>query len=113
MLGLINSKLFSYVYLFSSALATKDDFRQTTLAELRKLSIKKIDIKLQEKIVAKVTKIAEVNKSLLEIKNKQTNKKVHLEKEIQKLDDEIDQEVYKLYGITSKEQKIIDDSLQK
>ena len=31
---------------------------------------------------------------------------------IQKLDDEIDQEVYKIYGITKEEQKIIEESLR-
>jgi len=35
--------LFSWFYLNSSSIATKDDFRQTTLAELRKLAIKKIN----------------------------------------------------------------------
>ena len=32
--------------------------------------------------------------------------------EIKKLDAEIDEEVYKLYGITEEEQKIIEDSLK-
>ena len=35
----------------------------------------------------------------------------YIEKEIQKIDDEIDQEVYKIYGITKEEQKIISISL--
>ena len=34
------------------------------------------------------------------------------EKEIQKLDNEIDEEVYKLYGITEEEKKIIEESLK-
>jgi hypothetical protein len=41
-LASINSTLHSYLYIKSSALATKDDFRQTTLAELRALPIRKI-----------------------------------------------------------------------
>jgi hypothetical protein len=44
-LGLLNSKLFSWLYINSSSIATKDDFRQTTLSELRKLQIRKIDLK--------------------------------------------------------------------
>lgn len=43
---------------------------------------------------------------------KQTDSKAQLEKEIQKLDDEIDEEVYKLYGITAEEKKIIEESLK-
>ena len=38
--------------------------------------------------------------------SKQTDSKDQLEKEIQKLDNEIDEEVYKLYKITEEEKKI-------
>ena len=38
-LALLNSTLISYLYLNQSTIAKKDDFRQTTLAELRKLPI--------------------------------------------------------------------------
>ena len=112
LLGLINSKLFSYIYIYSSALATKDDFRQTTLAEIRKLPVKKANLNSQEKIASKVKNITELNELLLAIKNKQTDQKAQLEKEIQRLDNEIDEEVYKLYGITDEEKKIIEDSLK-
>ena len=44
--------------------------------------------------------------------NKQTDEKAQLEKEIQKIDNEIDEEVYKLYGITEEEKKIIEGSLK-
>ena len=43
--------------------------------------------------------------------SKQTGSKFQLEKEIQKLDKEIDEEVYKLYRITEEEKKTIEDSL--
>ena len=39
LVALLASRLISYLYLKSSAIAAKDDFRQTTLAELRKLPI--------------------------------------------------------------------------
>jgi len=38
-LGILNSRLISYLYVNTSSIATKDDFRQTTLAELRRLPI--------------------------------------------------------------------------
>ncbi|HLD43378.1 MAG TPA: hypothetical protein VJB08_05340 [Candidatus Nanoarchaeia archaeon] len=44
--------------------------------------------------------------------SKQTGSKAQLEKEIQKLDHEIDEEVYKLYGITEEEKKLIEESLK-
>ena len=36
---LLNSRLISYLYMAASAIAARDDFRQTTLAELRRLPI--------------------------------------------------------------------------
>ena len=50
--------------------------------------------------------------NLAQLKDKQTDSKVQLEKEIQKLDHEIDEEVYKLYGVTEEEKKIIEESLK-
>ena len=38
--------------------------------------------------------------------------KEQAKEEIQKLDSEIDDEVYKLYGITAEEKKIIEESLK-
>lgn len=39
LLGVVNSSVFSYLYVNTSSIALKDDFRQTTLAELRKMPI--------------------------------------------------------------------------
>ena len=39
LLALLNSRLLSYLYINTSTIATKDDFRQTTLAELRRLPV--------------------------------------------------------------------------
>ena len=44
--------------------------------------------------------------------SKQTDSKAQLEKEIQTLDTEIDEKVYKLYGLTDKEIKIVEESLK-
>ncbi|MBS3126351.1 hypothetical protein J4453_02830 [Candidatus Woesearchaeota archaeon] len=48
----------------------------------------------------------------MQVSKEQTDEKARLEKEIQKLDNEIDEEIYKLYGITEEEKKIIEDSLK-
>jgi hypothetical protein len=42
LLACLNSRLLSYLYISQSALALKDDFRQTTLSELRELPVKTI-----------------------------------------------------------------------
>lgn len=79
---------------------------------IRALPIKLVQESQQQPIIGLVDKMLSLNKRLNEIKDKQTDEKVRLEKEIQKLDSEIDEEVYKLYGITSEEKKIIEDSLK-
>tara|TARA_Y100000310_G_C20628394_1_gene787205 strand:- start:517 stop:699 length:183 start_codon:yes stop_codon:yes gene_type:complete len=53
-----------------------------------------------------------LNKKLIKLKHKNTDEKALLQKQIQKLDDEIDQEVYRLYGLTKEEIKIVEDSLK-
>ena len=53
-----------------------------------------------------------LHKRLNEIGDKQTTEKEKIETEIKKTDNEIDELVYKLYGITDEEKKIIEDSLK-
>lgn len=56
-LGLLASRFISRLYLRLSSIANKDDFRQTTLGELRKLPIPRADAYIQEKIGLIVDKI--------------------------------------------------------
>ncbi|MGG0569733.1 DNA methyltransferase [Priestia megaterium] len=53
-IALMNSKLLSYIYINFSSIATKDDYRQTTLEELRELPIKIIERREQQILVDKV-----------------------------------------------------------
>lgn len=93
--GIIASKLISFIYLNSSSIATKDDFRQTTLTELRKLPIPNIDIKKQNQI-------SDIVKKILKIKSK--NK----DTDTSNLENQIDRLVYQLYDLTEEEIKIIE-----
>jgi hypothetical protein len=79
---------------------------------LNLIPIPQINNSIKIKICSLVDSIVKLKKYFIKIKDKQTDEKVRLEKEIQKLDDEIDEEVYKLYGITDEEKKIIEDSLK-
>ena len=92
--GIIASKFISFLYLNSSSIATKDDFRQTTLTELRKLPIPKIDGAMQKPISELVIKI-------LEMKNLDPNN------DTLNLEGQIDQLVYQLYELSEEEIKII------
>lgn len=111
LLGLINSKLFSYVYIYSSTLALKDDFRQTTLSEIRKLPIKKVSKMEQNEIIKLVDKVTSLNNRLVALKDKKTDESNNIEEQIKKTDAKIDELVYKLYGLTKEEIKTIENGL--
>jgi len=53
-----------------------------------------------------------LNKRLNEIGEKRTDQRQRIEEEIKKTDAEIDELIYKLYGITESEKKIIEESLK-
>lgn len=97
--GIIASKLISFIYLNSSAIATKDDFRQTTLTELRKLPIPNINSEYQKPI-------RKIIKKILEIKSENSNT------DTSNLENEVDQLVYQLYDLTEEEIAIIENSVK-
>lgn len=56
-LGVLASQLISYLYLNTSSIATKDDFRQTTLGELRSIPIPAATPAQQAEIAALVEQV--------------------------------------------------------
>ena len=95
LLGILASKLISYLYLNISSIATKDDFRQTTLSELRKLPIPRIDMEKQKPIISIVDKILDLK-----------NNNIHSDTSV--FESDIDQLVYQLYELTADEIQIIE-----
>ncbi|WP_404331618.1 Eco57I restriction-modification methylase domain-containing protein [Mesobacillus maritimus] len=83
-LTLINSKLLSYIYINFSSIATKDDYRQTTLKEVRDLPIRLIKKEEQLLIANKAKELIskskqfenDKNKALLLLKNEFKLKKI-------------------------------------
>jgi len=53
-----------------------------------------------------------LNKKLKEIGDKNTLEKQKIQEEIKKTNNEIDELVYQLYGITEQEKKVIEESLK-
>lgn len=95
--GVIASKLISFIYLNSSSIATKDDFRQTTLTELRKLPIPIVDSINQKPI-------SDITKAIISLKSN------NIKTDTSNLENQIDQLVYQLYGLTEDEIKIVEGS---
>jgi hypothetical protein len=111
-LGILNSRLLSYLYVNTSAIATKDDFRQTTLAELRRLPIafpdfeNKADKTRHDKLVGLVEQMLALTPKLRGTTSE--SEKAALQNAVTTTDAEIDRLVYDLYGLTADEIKIVE-----
>jgi Eco57I restriction-modification methylase/TaqI-like C-terminal specificity domain len=116
-LGILNSKLISYLYVNTSSIATKDDFRQTTLAELRRLPIPSLSLEKpqqkskHDKMVGLVEGMLGLHKKLAGAKT--GHEKTTIQRQIDATDRTIDKLVYELYELTDDEIKIVEESLEK
>ena len=80
--------------------------------DIKKLPIKAIPETEQQPLIKLVDKMLSLNKCLNEIGAKKTDERAEIEEEIKHTDNEIDELVYKIYGITEEEKKIIEESLK-
>lgn len=111
--GLLNSSLMWYYYksLIFGGLSIHPE-------DIRNLPIRKIDFSIlnqvnrHDSIVNLVDKMLALKQKVNIISDKLTDERSRIEKDIKKLDQEIDQEVYHLYGLTEEEIKIVENSLK-
>jgi type I restriction-modification system DNA methylase subunit len=106
-LSIINSKLIRYFLDINSRSKLSiypDDWK--------KIPIKDLTLNQQQPLIALADKMLSLNKRLNELGDKKTEERARIEEEIKKTDYEIDQEVYKLYGLTPEEIKIIEESVK-
>ncbi len=94
LLGLINSRLISYYKTKNSGSAKKDDFTQITLRDVRQLPIPVLGNGTTSKISEKVLDVLEMKKS---------------QEDTTDLENQIDQLVYQLYGLTDDEIGIVEN----
>jgi len=110
LLGVLNSRLMLYLY--------RDMVSEEgrTFAQVKTVYIKKIPLKLNNKLETNISELVkkqlELNKRLSGFGDKRTDERAEIEEQIERTDAQIDQLVYKLYGLTAKEQKIIEESLK-
>ena len=99
LLALMNSILISYLYVNSSTIATKDDFRQTTLAELRALPIPSSEALLPLANFAK-----QLERLYSEAEQCKTEpERRSIKRQIDSIEDKIDNLVFEIYSVSSKE----------
>lgn len=111
-LGIINSSIIQFYYeiLYKSK---TDIFPKIRVAQAKSLPIRAIDFsssddkKLHNRLVALVDVMLDLNKK---IQNVEGRAKEQIQRQIDKTDREIDNLVYRLYGITEEERKIIEET---
>jgi type I restriction-modification system DNA methylase subunit len=114
-LGLLNSKLLD-LYLHRISVPFRGGFYSANRQFLEPLPIHHIDFdnpsekKMHDDLVALVDKMLELNKRLAPIRNTPCTERDELFREINRTDEEIDNLVYDLYGLTEEERKIVKES---
>lgn len=112
-LALFNSELMNYYHREKFLDQSKELFQKILIANAKTFPIKVIAEPKQQPFIEQVDKMLSLNKRLYEIGDKKTDERVKLEEDIKKTDNEIDQLVYNLYGLTPDEIKIVEESLKK
>jgi len=112
-LGLLNSALLDFNLKRISS-PFRGGFFSYARRYIEKLPIHRIDFdnpaekKMHDDLVALVERMLELNKRLAPIRNTPCNEQDQLLREINRTDSEIDNLVYKLYGLSEEERKVIE-----
>ncbi len=102
-LAILNSRLVSYLYVNTSSIATKDDFRQTTLAELRRLPLPRYDARnpMHKRLADEAERLTALASRIASLKG--DHERTVSIREFDALDRDVDQIVYHLYGLSAEE----------
>ena len=115
LLGILNSRLMSWYFLSKSNIAQRDDFPKIVLKETRSLPVPPLNLSnaLQR---SKHDRIVRLVTRMLQVQERKRSPKLapsqldRLEREFAWTDGQIDELVYRLYGITKEERKIIEEA---
>jgi hypothetical protein len=110
LLCLLNSKLISwyaYRYIFSKAIRTMDldDYY------LGKIPLPNVRID-NSVFIELANRMLSLNERLVVLGDKGTDERVRIDEERKKTDLEIDEQVYRIYGLTEDEKAIVENSLK-
>lgn len=111
LVAILNSKLINWYYInkFTNKSVLTVNISKTFLDQL---PIKITSESQQQPIIKLVDCMLSFNKQLQEVGDKKTAQTAKLEEDIKKTGEEINNLVYKLYGINEEEKKIIEESLK-
>jgi hypothetical protein len=107
-MGVLNSRLISYLYINQVTQASKDDFPQVTIKDVLSLPFPALSKNKarHDRMVALVEQMLSLHKKLAAAKAE--HDKTILQRQIDATDHLIDQLVYELYGLTEEEIRIIE-----
>ena len=108
-LALLNSDLVNFYYRQTTMKAGRL-FPQVEIDTINQLPIKQSK-QSDQLIIPLVDKLLSLNKRLIQFEGKNTDESDRVSQEIEAVQDQINNFVYKLYGVTSEEQRIIKESL--
>jgi len=106
-LAILNSKITTFWFVNTFDKFQRKTFPQFKVKELATFPIPKAEQTEQEKIAKKTQTMLDLNKEL-QATSVNTDKHNSLKREIDKLDSEIDEAIYKLYGLTAEEIRTIE-----
>jgi hypothetical protein len=107
-LGVLNSRLISYLYINQVSQATKDDFPQVTIKDVSVLPYPTLEGASQKRLTQLVEQILDLNKRYAAEQNPQV--KTVLQQQIDTTDRQIDLLVYALYALTEEEIAIVESA---
>lgn len=111
-LAIINSKLLNFYHREKYLDPSKNLFQKILIANAKQFPIKIASRDVQKRVVDIVDIMLSKCKQFNMIKNKQTDERAKLEKEISETDKKIDELVYDLYNLTQEERKIVEETVK-
>lgn len=108
-LGILNSRLLSWLYVNTSMIAQKDDFPQVHISALSKLPIPRPSRATQGRVIKLVDSMLALHKQLSTAKSE--SQKGIIQRQIDATDRAIDRLVYALYSLTAAEIAIVESEV--
>jgi adenine-specific DNA-methyltransferase len=112
-LAMLNSNLMMFYYrTFFSSTHVRGGYIQFYPQDFLRLPIKKISERERTELTKSVDKMLSLNEHFNKLGEKKTDERMKLEDEMKKTDSEIDDLVYKIYGISEGERRVIEERLK-
>lgn len=116
LLAILNSKLLTYIYRGitgeeGATFAQVKTFNMNKLPILLPIDLEHTQRKIYDELIEHADEMIRLTNEFNKVPDKTTNAAIRILEQLKRLDTEIDNKVYKLYGISDEEIKLIDESV--